>query len=98
MRPDVRAELNRMLAEKVKEDAAVTHTQAELVRQAKCLLSWAKRSRITKVSEGSVLYRKGSSRLCSKIYPQMVADLLKQGLAIGDDKSFVLVADKIKEL
>jgi len=88
--------LDQMLEENARENEKVKVTQKQIEQQAKFLLGWARDKRISRLQRGSTFYSKG--KLMTKLYPAEVRGLLAQGYAAGNEESFTMVKDKVKEI
>lgn len=90
--------LDKMIAKKIKEDAAVKVTAAQIDSEAKFLLRWAKNMPIHSYMTGSTLFSKGKTRMSVKLYPAMVKGLLAKGYATGTETRFTMNKDAVKAI
>jgi hypothetical protein len=90
--------LDKLIAKKIKEDAAVKVTDAQIDNQAKFLLRWAKSMPISSYMTGSTMFTKGKTRLATMLYPAMVKGLLAKGYATGTETRFTMNKDAVKAI
>lgn len=94
---DANAFFDKMIAKQVAANAKVKVTKAEIERDAKFLLGWAKAKEIRHCGAvGSTMHQSG--KFMTQIVPNMVKGLLAAGYAIGTERSFKMNKTAIKAL
>jgi hypothetical protein len=94
---DVNDYFDKMLAKQAADNAKVKVTKAEIEREAKFLLGWAKAKEVRhNGGVGSTMYASG--KWMTKLVPNMVKGLLAAGYAVGTERSFKMNKAAIKAL
>lgn len=82
--------------ESEKRDAAVPVTQADVEREAKFLLGWAKSKEISRDYNMTNYFKSG--KYMTKVLPKVIDAMMEQGLIIGTKTRFKMNKVAIKAL
>lgn len=78
------------MVNETKKNMATTYTPEQVQKEADFLLGWAKSKTISQWGDAtSSFYSKG--KLMCQLKQDLIAELLKAGLATGTQRSFVMV-------